>query len=247
MNYSILGTAINSTDYLAATRLIVKWAHTNDSRYVCIANVHSLMEARDSQEYYRIVNSADLTAPDGMPLVWMMRLKGERGQARIYGPTLMLHVLEAAARENISVGFYGSTYDVLSRLTERVHSKYPTLKVGFAYDPPFRGLSQEEDDEIIRRINASNVRILFVGLGCPKQERWMAAHRGTVTAVMLGVGAAFDFHAGVKSQAPIWIQQIGFEWLYRLAGEPRRLWRRYLYNNPRFIFLAVADLLGFLR
>ncbi|HLA04635.1 MAG TPA: WecB/TagA/CpsF family glycosyltransferase, partial [Syntrophales bacterium] len=157
------------------------------------------------------------------------------------------HILEAAARENMSVGFYGSRPDVLQSLIKRMQAKYPPLNVTFAYSPPFRDLSQNEDDEIIQKIRGSGVQILFVGLGCPRQEKWMASHRGRVSTVMIGVGAAFDFHAGTKSQAPAWMQGIGFEWLFRLVTEPRRLWPRYFYTNPRFIFLAIVDLLGLLR
>ena len=195
----------------------------------------------------KVVNSADLVTPDGMPLVWMLRLKGYPDQQRVYGPTLMLHVLEAAANENIPVGFYGSSPEVLQSLLTRLQVRFPNLKVDYSFSPPFQEMSQQEDAEIIKQINTSSARILFVGLGCPKQEKWMAEHRGKINAVMLGVGAAFDFHAGLKSQAPSWMQKTGLEWIYRLVTEPRRLWRRYLYHNPRFVFLAILDLLGLLR
>ncbi|MDO9301263.1 MAG: WecB/TagA/CpsF family glycosyltransferase, partial [Anaerolineales bacterium] len=188
------------------------------------------MEAHDSSEYRQVINSADLVTPDGMPLVWMLRLKGHPDQQRVYGPTLMLHVLEVAARENVAVGFYGSLPEVLQSLLARMEDRFPSLKVAYSFSPPFQEMSQEEEVEVVKRINDSSVRILFVGLGCPKQEKWMAEHRGRINAVMLGVGAAFDFHAGVKSQAPAWMQKIGLEWFYRLVTEPRRLWRRYLYH-----------------
>ena len=206
-----------------------------------------LMEAYDSPEYSKIINSADLVTPDGMPLVWMLHLKGNPGQQRVYGPTLMLHILESAERENVPVGFYGSSPEVLQSLLARMKTRFPNLKVAYSFSPPFQEMSREDDAEIVKRINASSVRILFIGLGCPKQEKWMAEHRGKVNAVMLGVGAAFDFHAGVKAQPPAWMQKMGLEWLFRLITEPRRLWKRYLYHNPRFIILAIADLLGFLR
>jgi len=225
----------------------VEWAKKLESRIVFAANVHMLMEAYDSFAYKQIVNSADLVTPDGMPLVWMMRLKGEKDQQRVYGPTLMLHVLEAAARENMPVGFYGSSPEVLRSLTARMQTRFPGLKIVYSFSPPFREMSLEEDGRVIENISASGARILFVGLGCPKQEKWMAEHCGKIKVVMLGVGAAFDFHAGVKSQSPTWMQNFGLEWLYRLATEPRRLWRRYLYHNPRFIILAILDLLGVLR
>lgn len=244
---SVIGIRVNLTTYSHATGIILDWSTRRESRYVCAANVHMLMEAYDSLQYSQIVNTADLVTPDGMPLVWILRLKGHPNQQRVYGPTLMIHVLEAAAHENIAVGFYGSSHAVLQSLLARMQARFPNLKVAYSFSPTFQEMSQEEDMEIIECINTSSARILFVGLGCPKQEKWMAEHRGKVNAVMLGVGAAFDFHAGVKSQAPLGMQKIGMEWLFRFANEPRRLWRRYLYHNPRFIFLAMADLLGFLR
>jgi N-acetylglucosaminyldiphosphoundecaprenol N-acetyl-beta-D-mannosaminyltransferase len=247
MIVKIIGVPIKSTNYLSATGQILIWARESKSRVVIAANVHVLMEAQDSSRYNQIINSADLVTSDGMPLVWMMRLKGQRGQSRVYGPTLMLHVLQAAARENLSVGFYGSSPEVLQSLLTRMNARFPNLKVVYSFSPPFEEMNQEDDAKIIDRINASCVKILFVGLGCPKQEIWMAEHRGRVNAVMLGVGAAFDFHAGLKSQAPSWMQKIGMEWFYRLVTEPRRLWRRYLYHNSRFIVLAFADLLGIFR
>lgn len=244
---SIIGIHLNPTIYSLATKMILNWSFQRESRIVFAANVHMIMEAHDSSSFKAIVNSADMVTPDGMPLVWMMRLKGQKGQQRVYGPTLMLHVLEAAAREAVPVGFYGSSPEVLQMLVGRMQAKFPTLKVAYSFSPPFHDLNAEEDLEIARNINASGTRVLFVGLGCPKQEKWMAAHRGKINAVMLGVGAGFDFHAGVKSQAPTWVQAAGLEWLYRLVAEPRRLWRRYLYHNPRFVFYAVLDLFGFFR
>ena len=247
MSISILGMGVKPTSYEAVLKQVLGWSTRRESRYVCAANVHMLMEARDSPSYMTVVNSADIVAPDGMPLVWLMRLKGRGSQQRVYGPTLMLHVLEAAAREKLPVGFYGSSPEVLQSLLARMQARFPNLKIAYSFSPPFREIRQDEDREIVGQVNASSTRILFVGLGCPKQEIWMAEHRGRIQAVMIGVGAAFDFHAGVKSQAPAWLQKIGMEWLFRFASEPRRLWRRYLYYNPRFIFLAIADLLGFLR
>lgn len=247
MRIPLLGMWLDTISYAATLELVIVWAHALESRYVCIANVHVLMQAFDSVEYQQIVNSADLVTPDGVPLVWMMRLKGQRGQQRVYGPTLMLHVLESATKEKIPVGFYGSKPEVLDALAKRMQARYEGLNVAYSCSPPFGAVSKEEDAVIVDEINRSGTRILFVGLGCPKQEIWMAEHRGVVNAVMLGVGAAFDFHAGVKAQAPAWMQKVGLEWFFRLYSEPGRLWRRYLYHNPRFIFLAVADLLGLIK
>lgn len=240
----LLGVGVNSLNYDWALKIVIRWAQLRDSRYICIANVHMLMEAYDSPGFKGVVNDADLVTPDGMPLVWMMRVKGKRDQQRVYGPTLMLHVLEAAARENIPVGFYGGAPPVLESLVARMRVRFEGLNVAFNLSPPFRELSPQEDAEMIQSINDSGARILFVGLGCPKQEIWMANHREKVSAVMLGVGAAFDFHAGVKPQAPGWMQSAGLEWLFRFIREPGRLWKRYLFHNPRFVLLAVGDLLG---
>ncbi len=240
----VIQVELSTTNYQHTTAQISEWAKARESRYICAANVHMLMEAHDSKEFAAIVNQADMVTPDGMPLVWMMRLKGHRDQQRVYGPTLMLHVLDMASRENIPVGFYGDTPEVLDKLTDKMISRNKTLKISFSLSPPFRDMTPDEDREIIEKINASGAKILFVGLGCPKQEIWMANHRGKVKAVMIGVGAAFDFHAGVKPQAPLWMQRMGLEWSFRLFTEPRRLWKRYLYHNPRFVGLAIADLLG---
>jgi N-acetylglucosaminyldiphosphoundecaprenol N-acetyl-beta-D-mannosaminyltransferase len=244
---SVIDINVNETSYESATQQIHNWAQAGESRYVCAANVHMLMEAFDSPEFAKVVHSADLVTPDGVPLVWMMRAKGQREQSRVYGPTLMLHVLDTACCEDLSVGFYGSKPDVLNQLINRMLSRYKNLNVAFSYSPSFEPLSPEEDSIMIEKINRSGARILFVGLGCPKQEIWMSDHRNKVKAVMIGVGAAFDFHAGLKRQAPAWMQKIGFEWLFRLLMEPRRLWIRYLYHNPRFMLLAIADLLGLLK
>jgi N-acetylglucosaminyldiphosphoundecaprenol N-acetyl-beta-D-mannosaminyltransferase len=243
----ILGVNISETSYTSATSQIRTWALAGESRYACIANVHILMTGHDSSDFNKVINNADLVTPDGMPLVWMLRLKGVKGQERVYGPTLMLHILEMAAREQIPVGFYGADEATLKILVGRMRERFPGLQVTYAYSPPFRPLDEQESDQITDEITASGVRILFVGLGCPKQEIWMAEHKGKIPTVMLGVGAAFDFHAGRKPQAPTWMQAIGLEWFFRLLHEPRRLARRYLYNNPRFILLALADLLGILE
>jgi N-acetylglucosaminyldiphosphoundecaprenol N-acetyl-beta-D-mannosaminyltransferase len=243
----VLGTPLDITNYKDSSSKIIGWAKECQSRYICIANVHVLMEAYDSGTYQKAINHADLVIPDGMPLVWMMRLKGVKSQPRVYGPLLMLEVLERAEKEQIPVGFYGSDESTLKKLVSNMRGLFPSLLVNYTLSPPFRKLDNREDSEIIKAINNSNTRILFVGLGCPKQELWMAEHKEKISAAMLGVGAAFDFHAGNKPQAPSWIQKIGMEWFFRLLHEPRRLAKRYLYHNPRFILLALMELLGILN
>lgn len=239
----IIGARIDATSYQTATTLVLDWAHKHESRYVCAANVHMVMEAYDTQDFCEVVNQADLVTPDGMPLVWMLRLLGCKDQERVYGPDLMLWVAKNAAQKKIPVGFYGGSPDVLEALVYNLKARYSGLEVSFAYSPPFQSLKPEEDQKIVREIDASGARILFIGLGCPKQERWMMEHKDSLRVVMLGVGAAFDFHAGIKAQAPLWMQSWGLEWLFRLWVEPRRLWWRYFYHNPRFLILAFVQLI----
>jgi len=240
---TILGTTIHPTTYHDTTALILGWAAGAESRTVCLANVHLIMEAYDDPAYQAAVNSTDLIAPDGMPLVWVLRQMGHDLKDRVYGPTLTLRVLEAAARQGVPVGFYGASPYVLDALIAHMRQKFPGLCVAYSCSPPFRELTLDEDNAVVRDINASGTRILFVGLGCPKQERWMDRRKGRVRAVMLGVGAAFDFHAGAIPQAPAWMQDRGLEWLFRFCIEPRRLWKRYLKHNPRFAIFSTLQLL----
>jgi N-acetylglucosaminyldiphosphoundecaprenol N-acetyl-beta-D-mannosaminyltransferase len=240
---SILGMRVDATSYREAAAQVLEWARARESRYVCAASVNNVMEAHDSPEFRRIMNGADLVTPDGMPLVWGLRLLGVREATRVYGPALTPEVLAGAERERLPVGFYGATGTVLERLTKVLTIRFPALRIPYVFAPPFRPLTAAEDEAVIAAIRASGARIVFVGLSTPKQERWMAAHRGSIPAVCLGVGAAFDFLAGVKPQAPRWMRDSGLEWVFRLATEPRRLWRRYLKHNPRFAALFAWQLL----
>jgi N-acetylglucosaminyldiphosphoundecaprenol N-acetyl-beta-D-mannosaminyltransferase len=241
---TILGIRVDATSYEDATARVMEWALRGESRIVCLGVVASVMEARDSERYRDALASADLVTADGMPLVWMLRWLGARPASRVYGPDLTLAVLQAAQAAGVPVGFYGSSEEVVERLVANLRRRFPRLGVAFEQAPPFRTLSQEEDEAAVRAIRESGARILFVGLGGVKQDLWMAEHRGRVPAVMLGVGAAFDFLAGTKPQAPRWMQDSGLEWMFRLATEPRRLWKRYLRHNPRFAFLAVKQIIG---
>jgi N-acetylglucosaminyldiphosphoundecaprenol N-acetyl-beta-D-mannosaminyltransferase len=221
----------------------VDWARESSSRYVCCAAVNNVIEACDSREYAEVMDRADLVTSDGMPLVWALRALGVRQAARVYGPDLTPLVLAAAEQDGIPVAFYGASEDTLTQLLRVVRQRFPALSIVYSEAPPFRALSSEEDARTTKAITESGARILFIGLGSPKQDRWMHAHRGRIPAVMLGVGAAFDFLAGVKPQAPSWMQRNGLEWLFRLSTEPQRLWRRYLKQNPRFAVLALAQIL----
>lgn len=239
----ILGVRIDATSYVHAAQEILRWAHTGEARYVCVATVNNVIEAYDDPDYGAIMEAADLVTPDGMPLVWGLRLLGVAEATRVYGPDLTPIVCQLAAEQGVPVGFYGGTQDVLEQLTAELGRRFPGLLVSYRVSPPFGLLTPDEERRTLEELDRSGARILFVGLGTPKQERWMAANRHEVNAVMLGVGAAFDFLAGRRRQAPRLVQRLGLEWLHRLVHEPRRLWRRYLYRNPRFVVLFAAQLL----
>jgi N-acetylglucosaminyldiphosphoundecaprenol N-acetyl-beta-D-mannosaminyltransferase len=232
----ILGMRVDGTTYAETTAAVTDMARARSGGMVCVATVHMVMEAFDDPDFQRIVNAADRVTPDGVPLVAALRRLGIPQAQRVYGPTLTPIVCQHAAELGLAVGFYGGTSEVLDALARELLARFPKLKIPFAYAPPFRPLSEPEDAAIVEAIDAAGVEILFVGLGCPKQERWMAAHRESLRCTMVGVGAAFDFIAGAKSQAPRWMRRRGLEWLFRLLAEPRRLWRRYLIGNPRFLY-----------
>jgi len=202
------------------------------------------MEAHDSATLRQDVNSADLVTPDGRPLVWALKALGVKDASQVRGTDLMTHVVEGAARENVPIGLYGGTPESLEALVRALEARFRGVQVACRISPPFRPLTPEEDDTVTQEITASGARILFVGIGCPKQERWMVAHKRRIPVVMLGVGAAFDFHAGRVRQAPRWMQKVGLEWAFRLMMNPRRLWKRYAKQNPRFAWLFFLQLLG---
>jgi N-acetylglucosaminyldiphosphoundecaprenol N-acetyl-beta-D-mannosaminyltransferase len=240
----ILGTRVDPTSLSNATRVVLQMAENARHGYVCAANVHMIMEGYESPEFQDMVNGADIVTPDGMPLVWLLKGFGFSGQQRVYGPDLMLCVCEAAEKAGISIGLLGSTEEVMDKLKRNLELRYRDLRIAYMYSPPFRALSSEEIDLIAHDVRDSGAKILFVGLGCPKQEIWMAKNKGKVPAVMLGVGAAFDFHAGTLPNASRVLKQLGLEWLFRLSMEPKRLWKRYVFNNPRFIALSVRELIS---
>lgn len=232
---AVLEAHIDALSWDDAIGRIVASGSAHESRYVCICNVHSVVTATRDPEFLKIINNADMATPDGAPIAWALRKLGFPSQERINGPDLMWKYLAEAQRLRHTVFFYGSTNTTLTRLLASIRKQFPRLHVGGAHAPPFRALTPEEDATEIDMINRSGANVVFVGLGCPKQEKWMAAHRGRVNAVMIGVGAAFDYHSGSARRAPIWWQRNGLEWLYRLASEPRRLMKRYMVTNTLFI------------
>lgn len=224
------------------TRQIVRDASAGRQGYVCAANVHMTMEAHDDPAFARIVAAARYVLPDGMPLVWAQRVLGFKHARRVRGPDLTLSVALEAARLGLPVGIFGSTCETAAGFQTALEQHAPGLNVVANLSPPFGPAINAP--EFIGKLRDSGARIVFVGLGCPKQERWMAQHTDALKAVLLGVGAAFDFHAGTVPEAPRWLGNLGLEWAFRLASDPRRLWRRYLRHNPRFVVALAAQLLG---
>ncbi len=233
----ILKTRVDVTSYEDACDRIQTWANSSISCYVVAANVHVVMTAYWDAQYQRILENAALVTSDGMPLVMGLRLLGVVGQERVYGPDLMLVWCDRAAQLGMPIYLYGGTTPMLEKMTAYLQDRYPGLPIVGTHAPPFRPLSPQEAAADVDRINQSGARVVFVGLGCPKQEQWMYRHQGQIQAVMVGVGAAFGFFSGEVSQAPRWMMRLGLEWLYRFCQEPQRLWRRYLVNNPLFILL----------
>ncbi len=244
----MLGVGVSALTMAQAVGIIEGWVASADQQYVCVTGVHGVMESQDHPELRDIHNQAGLVTPDGMPLVWVSRVKGYSQVERVYGPDLMLACCAASVRKGYRHFFYGGAPGVPERLAARLRERFPELVVAGTWSPPFRETTPAEDQATIDRINAATPDIVWVGLSTPKQERWMAGHVGRLSApVLIGVGAAFDFHAGVKRQAPRIMQRAGLEWLFRMASEPRRLWRRYLRNNPRFVWSIVLQLTGIVR
>ena len=241
---SILGVFVNATSYKDACDRISLWAHQKRSSYIVAANVHVIMTAHWNRAYRQILNHAALVTPDGMPLVWGLRRLGVTRQSRVYGPDLMLAWCDRAAKEKLSIYLYGGTDAMLHHLSTNLQSQFPDLMIAGSHAPPFRPLTPAEEADDIDAIHRSGAAVVFIGLGCPKQEEWMARQQGKLNAVMIGVGAAFSFHSGTVSQVPRWMMAWGLEWAYRLWQEPRRLWRRYVLNNTAFLILFGLQLMN---
>jgi N-acetylglucosaminyldiphosphoundecaprenol N-acetyl-beta-D-mannosaminyltransferase len=245
---NILGVGVSAIDMTDAVRMIEEWIATGERHYVCVTGVHGVMESQRDATLRHIHNSAGLVTPDGMPLVWLTRSQGHRQVERVYGPDLMLACCDISISKGYRHFFYGGAEGVPELLSERLCRRFPGLRVTGCYSPPFGHLTLEEQNRIVDRINKANPDIVWVGLSTPKQERWMYQYRSKLAAaVLVGVGAAFDFHAGLKKQAPRWMQRSGLEWSFRLLTEPRRLWRRYLTNNPLFVMRVLLQAAGFAR
>jgi N-acetylglucosaminyldiphosphoundecaprenol N-acetyl-beta-D-mannosaminyltransferase len=245
---NVLGVFVDATNLMDATAQITRWIREKKRTYVCVTGVHGIMESQRQPDLKLVHNSAGMVSPDGMPLVYISRGAGHSECGRVYGPDLMLEVCRESVARGYRHFFYGTTPQTLSRLTDRLCAQFPGLHVAGTYAPPFRPLTDFERAEAVARMNESAPDIIWIGLSTPKQERWMAEHRHHLEApVLIGVGAAFDFHAGTVRQAPAWMQPLCLEWLFRLLIEPKRLWRRYLFNNPQFVFCLAIQWLGLRR
>jgi N-acetylglucosaminyldiphosphoundecaprenol N-acetyl-beta-D-mannosaminyltransferase len=242
---NILGVGVSAINMQMALDTIDRWIQRRERHYICLTGVHGIIESYRLEAVRAIHNSAGLVAPDGMPLVWLSRLMGFRHVERVYGPDLFLKVCEQSLTHSYRHYFYGGAAGIGERLASRLASRFPGLVIVGVHSPPFRVVSIEEDQAVIKQINEARPDIVWVGISTPKQEQWMAQHVNQLCAsVLLGVGAAFDFHAGVKKQAPRWMMRAGLEWLFRLMLEPRRLGKRYLINNPLFVVLMTLQMLG---
>ena len=239
----VLGSFIDALSWDEVINSISKLAKNRESSCVVICNVHSVVTAMQEPKHSKALLEANIVAPDGAPIAWMLRRLGYKDQKRINGPDLMWKYCALAEILNESIFLYGSEPKTLDLLQQRLKFAFPMLKIAGAYSPPFHELTKEEDESVVQRINASGAGSVWVSLGCPKQELWMAQHHGRVNAVMIGVGAAFDYHASTITRAPIWMQEYGLEWLHRLNADPKRLWKRYLFTNSTFIVKASWQLL----
>lgn len=244
---NILGIWVSVVNMQRALEAVDEWIETRTQNYVCVTPAHSIMDCWQNPELRPIFNQSGMTTPDGMSIVWLLRAHGHSQVSRVYGPDLMLSVCNHSVQKGYRHFFYGGAPGVAEQLAKRLQTSIPGLQVVGTYSPPFRPLTQDEDRMVVELINQSQPDILWIGISSPKQDLWMSDHKSKLSApVLIGVGAAFDFLSGNKKQAPVWIQQSGFEWLYRFINEPRRLWKRYaLY--PLFVILVTAQMIGLTR
>jgi N-acetylglucosaminyldiphosphoundecaprenol N-acetyl-beta-D-mannosaminyltransferase len=238
---TVIDVAITSLSCKEQIHTMVKWGKSNLSKVVCIANVHMLIEAHQNSFFGSVLQNADLVTPDGMPLVWMLRFLGVGHQDRVAGIDVLEGVCKLAQETGIGVYFLGSQDTILEKMKRRLNREFPNLKISGMTSMPFRPITDEEDRTLVHTLNQSGAGIVFVSLGCPKQETWMYYHKGQVAAVMVGLGGAFPVYAGIKKRAPKIVREAGLEWLYRLVQEPRRLWKRYATTMPVFVWLVAKQ------
>ncbi len=245
----VVGVPLALTDYEDTLDWIETKVSAGERGYICVCNVHTVMASHEDAELRRALIASSMNVPDGQPLVWALNALGHSLQDRVYGPELMARACERAPTSGQRIYLYGGrNQGALVQLALNLRRRYPGIKIVGGYSPPHRPLSPEEEALVAREINRARADVVWVGIGVPKQEKWMAAMRDRLSApVLVGVGAAFDFHAGLVPQAPSWMQRAGLEWAYRLAHEPRRLWRRYTRYNPRFVQAFAAQVVRHYR
>lgn len=236
----ILKTNINITNMKDTLRYLTRNLEDLRGKYICVSNVHTVVMSYEDEEYRKIQNSAAMVLPDGKPLSVVSKLRGHKEAQKVSGPDLMPEMFQLSEEMGYTHYFYGSTEETLDKLKEALLSRYPKLKIAGMYSPPFRPLTKEEDEEIIQHINDASPDFIWIGLGAPKQEQWMFEHRDKLRGIMLGVGAGFDFHAGTVKRAPVWMQKCGLEWLHRLTQDPKRLFKRYVITNTKFLWLILT-------
>lgn len=238
MRETIFTTAVTTGSYVSFLDEMIRLADGKKSAYVCFANAHMVVESYRDAHFNRVVNEADIVTPDGKPLSVFLRLFKKIKQDRVCGMDVLPDLLRKAADNGKSVYFYGTTDAVLQQISDKANHEFPSLRIAGTYSPPFRTLSAEEKTDIINMINGTTPDFVFVALGCPKQEKWMAEHKGKINACMLGLGQAFQVYAGLEKRLPKWMRDLSLEWVYRFYLEPRRLWKRYFYTNSIFLFLT---------
>ena len=242
---NVLGVGVSAINMPLALERIDGWIRSRERTYVCVCPVHSIMECRRSPEVKHIFNAAGMVTPDGMPVVWVARTKGFRHVSRVYGPDLMLAQLEHSQHMRQRHFFYGGGSGVAAKLADGMRRRFPGIEIAGVHEPPFASLDELTTTQTADLINAAKPEIVWVGMSSPKQDRWMARMRPLLDApVLIAVGAAFDFLSGTVPQAPRWMQRSGLEWLHRLGTDPRRLWKRYLVDNPWFVWEVALQMSG---
>lgn len=242
-SFRILGVRVNPLEISSVVSEMERWISGREKHhYIVASGMHGIMEAQKNDDFKIVLETADLFVPDGFSVVWLARRKGFPLKRRASGPDLMWSFCERGQERGYSCFFYGDTESTLSELTSRLNQEFPGLKIAGSYSPPFRDLTHEEDEQIVRMINDSKADVVWIGLGLPKQELWMYEHRNKIDApVLVGVGAAFKFISGRVQRAPSWVGDHGLEWLWRFAQEPQRVWRRVIIDIPNFIFRLLVD------
>lgn len=232
----IIDSKISAISFEETLQVIDHWIKFKDQKYICVCNTHSLVEAEKNELHKHALDNANLCVADGMPLVWILRHLGFENQNRVDGPSLMLELCNMAIKKDYRIYLYGGTDETLIKLKEELYKNFSGINIVGSFSPPFKKLNASEEKEILESINSCEPDIVFVCLGCPKQEIWMNNINNRLKGIKIGVGAAFEYNSGIIKRPPAILQRIGLEWFYRLIKDPRRLWKRYLYNNPMFIY-----------